>query len=53
MYLVKNECVGLDFDDAIKVQIRKSSYFSKSLFLNLNYLVSITAGGPVSPRGHM
>ena len=22
-------------------------------FLNLNYLVSVTAGGPVSPRGHM
>ena len=22
-------------------------------FLNFNYLVSVTAGGPVSPRGHM
>ena len=23
------------------------------LFLYFNYLVSVTAGGPVSPRGHM
>ena len=22
-------------------------------FLNFNYLVSVTAGGPASPRGHM
>ena len=26
---------------------------SRSLFLYFNYLVSVTAGGPVSPRGHM
>ena len=28
-------------------------YISSSLFLYFNYLVSVTAGGPVSPRGHM
>ena len=26
---------------------------SRSLFLHFNYLVSVTAGGPVSPQGHM
>ena len=26
---------------------------SRSLFLHFNYVVSVTAGGPVSPRGHM
>ena len=26
---------------------------SRSLFLYFNYLVSVTAGGPRSPRGHM
>ena len=25
----------------------------RSLFLNFNFLVSVTAGGPWSPRGHM
>ena len=25
----------------------------RSLFLNSNYLVSVTGGGPRSPRGHM
>ena len=25
----------------------------RSLYLNFNYLVSVTAGGPVCPRGHM
>ena len=28
-------------------------HLSRSLYLNFNYLVSVTAGGPVSPRGHM
>ena len=28
-------------------------HLSRSLFLYFNYLVSVTAGGPVSPRGHM
>ena len=28
-------------------------YPSKNLFIYFNYLVSVTAGGPVCPRGHM
>ena len=28
-------------------------HLSRSLYLNFNYLVSVIAGGPVSPRGHM
>ena len=28
-------------------------HLSRSLLLYFNYLVSVTAGGPVSPRGHM
>ena len=28
-------------------------HLSRSLFLYFNYLVSVTAGGPESPRGHM
>ena len=28
-------------------------HLGRSLFLYFNYLVSVTAGGPVSPRGHM
>ena len=27
--------------------------FSRTLYLNFNYLVSVTAGGPVIPPGHM
>ena len=30
-----------------------TSLVSRSLYLNFNFLVSVTAGGPVSPRGHM
>ena len=33
--------------------IRWYIQLSSSLYLNFNYLVSVTAGGPVSPRGHM
>ena len=28
-------------------------HLSRRLYLNFNYLVSVTAGGPVSPRGHL
>ena len=28
-------------------------HLSRSLFLYFNYLVSVTAGGQESPRGHM
>ena len=28
-------------------------HLSRSLFLSFNYLVSVTAGGPRSPQGHM
>ena len=30
-----------------------SLHLSRRLFLYFNYLVSVTAGGPRSPRGHM
>ena len=32
---------------------RGISHLNRSLFFYFNYLVSVTAGGPVSPRGHM
>ena len=28
-------------------------HLNRSFFLNFNYLVSVAAGGPVSPRRHM
>ena len=34
-------------------QFEKCIHLSRSLFLYFNYLVSVTAGGPESPRGHM
>ena len=38
---------------SIKSDLRWCIHLSRSLFLYFNYLVSVTAGGPVSPRGHM
>ena len=32
---------------------RKGTFNGKICLLNFNYLVSVTAGRPVSPRGHM
>ena len=37
----------------IKSDIKWCIHLSRSLFLYFNYLVSVTAGGPESPRGHM
>ena len=37
----------------IKSDLKWCIYLSRSLFLYFNYLVSVTAGGPESPRGHM
>ena len=37
----------------IKSALKWCIHLSRSLFLYFNYLVSVTAGGPVSPRGHM
>ena len=37
----------------IKSDLKWCIHLSKSLFLYFNYLVSVTAGGPESPRGHM
>ena len=37
----------------IKSDLKWCIHLSRSLFFNLNYLVSVTAGGPRSPRGHM
>ena len=37
----------------IKSDLKWCIYLSRSLVLYFNYLVSVTAGGPVSPRGHM
>ena len=37
----------------ISSELKWCTHLSRSLFLYFNYLVSVTAGGPVSPRGHM
>ena len=37
----------------IKSDLKWCIHLSRSLFFNFNYLVSVTAGGPRSPRGHM
>ena len=37
----------------IKSDLKWCMHLSRSLFLYFNYLVSVTAGGPVSPRGNM
>ena len=37
----------------IKSDLKWCIHLSRSLYLYFNYLVSVTAGGPVSPRGHM
>ena len=37
----------------IKSNLKWCIHLSRSLFTYFNYLVSVTAGGPVSPRGHM
>ena len=37
----------------IKSDLKWFKHISRSLFLYFNYLVGVTAGGPVSPRGHM
>ena len=37
----------------IKSDLKWCIHLSRSLFLYFNYLVGVTAGGPVSPRGHM
>ena len=36
----------------IKSALKWCIHLSRSLFFYFNYLVSVTAGGPVSPRGH-
>ena len=35
------------------IRLKWCIHLSRSLYLNFNYLVSVIAGGPVSPRGHM
>ena len=37
----------------IQSDLKWCIHLSRSLFLYFNYLVSVTAGGPVRPRGHM
>ena len=37
----------------IKSDLKWCIYLSRSRFLYFNYWVSVTAGGPVSPREHM
>ena len=37
----------------IKSVLKWCIHLSRRLFLYFNYLVSVTAGGPESPRGHM
>ena len=37
----------------IKSDLKWCIHLSRSLFLYFNYLMSVTAGGPESPRGHM
>ena len=37
----------------IESELKWCIHLSTSLFLYFNYLVSVTAGGPVSSRGHM
>ena len=37
----------------IKSDLKWCIHLSRSLYLYFNYLVSVTAGGPRSPRGHM
>ena len=37
----------------IESDLKWCIHLSRSLHLYFNYLVSVTAGGPVSPRGHM
>ena len=41
--------VPLHFTSVLKWCIHRS----RSLYLYFNYLASVTAGGPESPRGHM
>ena len=37
----------------IESDLKWCIHLGRSLFLYLTYLVSVTAGGPMSPRGHM
>ena len=37
----------------IKSDLKWCIHPIRSLFLYFNYLVSVAAGGPMSPRGHM
>ena len=37
----------------ILIRLKWRIHLRRNLFLNLNNFVSVTAGGPVSPRGHM
>ena len=37
----------------IQSDLKWCTNLSRSLFSYLNYLASVTAGGPESPRGHM
>ena len=56
---IKREHYKLPTRDEIHAKFKGAKYFkwcihlSRSLFLNFNYLLSVTAGGPESPRGHM
>ena len=38
---------------SFRTSLGTSIFLSRSLYLNFNYLVSVTAGAPVNPRGHM
>ena len=40
-------------DYLLKIRLIWCIHLSRSLFLYFNYLVGVTAGGPVSPRRHM
>ena len=37
----------------IKSDLKWCIHLDRSLYLYFNFLVSVTAGGPMSPRGHM
>ena len=54
-------CFGIRFSAVLYITNAPSIQMIQQLlgspvvyqFLNFNFLVSVTAGGPVSPRGHM
>ena len=56
--LAKDHCTSVPamciwYISLIKSDLKWCIHLSRSLFFNFNYLVSVTAGGSMSPRGHM